>query len=181
MLTKEYLNEVLDYCPTSGVFTWKKRISRRGVVGSVAGAPDPVKPYWRIKIAGKQYMAHRLAWLSVYGSWPKDQIDHINGMKGDNRISNLRQCTPLQNAINRAGLSALGHKGVSPSGSGFRARITVGKQRLNLGWFATAKDAGAAYQAKSRQLHGEFATDRHLQQARKIGDGFVCASTFTDY
>jgi hypothetical protein len=49
----------------------------------------------------KSYLCHRLAWLYVYGSYPKNVIDHINRVRDDNRISNLRDVTYTQNALNK--------------------------------------------------------------------------------
>jgi len=100
MLTQKRLKELLNYDPETGVFTW---ISRRGskAAGSVAGTPHYKQGYIRIKIDGEMYSAHRLAWLYVYGEWPKHETDHINHDRQDNRIENLRSVTRHQNARNR--------------------------------------------------------------------------------
>ena len=84
-LTAERLREVLDYDPDTGVFTRKVRTASSVKVGDVAGSLNG-KGYIRIRVDGRLYFAHRLAWLYVHGEWPVDQVDHINGIKNDNRI-----------------------------------------------------------------------------------------------
>ena len=98
-LTAERLREVLDYGPDTGVFTWKIRTNSRVKVGDVAGALRP-DGYIQISIDGRLHRAHRLAWLYVTGESPPDQIDHINGVRDDNRIANLRLATSAENKQN---------------------------------------------------------------------------------
>jgi hypothetical protein len=92
------LKELLDYNPETGVFIWKVA-NRRTKSGSVAGTL--CNGYVKIGIGGKHYSAHRLAWLYVYGIFPKKQIDHINQDRSDNRILNLREVSTIDNGRNR--------------------------------------------------------------------------------
>lgn len=85
------LKSKLNYNPDSGAFT-RVGAGKRTVGSNANGG------YLKIYVAGKEYRAHRLAWLYTYGVWPKDQLDHINGDPRDNRISNLRE---VDNALNR--------------------------------------------------------------------------------
>lgn len=87
-----YLMDRYNYEPTTGQFS--KKSGRPG-----CGRPA-TNGYLQIEVAGKRYMAHRLAWLYVYGEWPSGQIDHINQDRLDNRISNLRVVTNKQNGEN---------------------------------------------------------------------------------
>jgi len=93
MITQNELKKLLSYDPEKGVFIWIK--SRRGVkAGSQAGSFEG--RYINIKIKGKNYYAHRLAWLYMKGKWPKI-IDHKNEIKTDNTFKNLQSVTHSQN------------------------------------------------------------------------------------
>src|SRR5688572_25778345 len=108
-VTPERLRELLDYCPDTGVFVWTERAYSR-FRGRRAGTI--AKGYVIIRVDGVAYFAHRLAWLHVHGRWPVAFIDHINGVKSDNRIANLREATYQQNARNSKSRAASGLKGV---------------------------------------------------------------------
>jgi hypothetical protein len=99
MLTAEQSREQLDYNPETGEFRWK--VPRNGVIVGAKAGTDCHDGYISIRIFGKRYMAHRLAWLHHYGEWPIGGLDHINGQRWDNRIVNLRLATPKQSAANR--------------------------------------------------------------------------------
>ena len=117
--------------------------------------------YLVIMIARKTYKAHRLAWLYVNGAWPAGQIDHINGVKSDNRICNLREATNAQNAVNTGVIktNTSGLKGVSYSSSHrkFRAQIMRGGRNRTIGLFDSAQAAHEAYAKAATECFGEFA------------------------
>jgi hypothetical protein len=93
----EHLRQILSYRPETGLFKWKATLSNRAKAGDVAGSPN-TKGYISIKVEGRQYKAHRLAWYFVYGQDPSDlEIDHKDLDKGNNRIENLRLATKAQN------------------------------------------------------------------------------------
>lgn len=156
-LTKCRTKELLDYRPDDGCFIWRVS-SRNAKKGSIAGYLTS-NGYIRIQVDGIQYLAHRLAWLWVYGSWPKDQIDHINMVRSDNRICNLRECNHSENMQNQKYAqrnSASGFLGVTNRGKyGFEARIIKNKKFIYLGKFLTAEDASAAYMA-AKSIHHDF-------------------------
>ena len=136
--------ERLSYDSRTGLFKWKIRAASHVPKGSRAGTLHKTG-YVRIKILGRSYRAHRLAWLIMYGSFPPDQIDHINGVKHDNRIINLRAVTPAENNRNRAFdiRNKSGHIGISYNKKTNRwlARIGGNHKRVNLGHFENKEDA----------------------------------------
>ena len=158
MLAQERLKELMSYDPAAGEFRWRvSRGPRRA--GSVSGCMN-VRGYIQIKIDGKDYLAHRLAWLYVHGEFVQE-LDHINGIRTDNRISNLRPATRSQNNGNarKQSNNTSGLKGVSwyKRLQKWKAQITFNGRYIWLGIFDTREAAHAAYCAKSRELFGEFA------------------------
>jgi hypothetical protein len=117
--------------------------------------------YRQIWFQGRQHMEHRVAWFLHYGEWPKEQVDHINGVRSDNRIANLRGATPSQNLRNRPRPrnNTSGHKGVSwnTGRQAWLATIRYEGTNKNLGYFAAREDAAAAYNRAALKYHGEFA------------------------
>lgn len=111
-------------------------------------------------ILGVLMLAHRVAWALHYGEWPAEDIDHINQVKSDNRIINLRLATDSQNLRNIPMFSSntSGYKGVSRAGASGKwvARISTGTEYKHLGTFATKELAAAAYISAAKYYHGEY-------------------------
>lgn len=154
-LTLERANELLAYDPDTGAIRW--RVGRGpAMAGDIAGSIHS-KGYWCTQIDGKIYRNHRLAWFLHYGNWPIDQIDHINGIGIDNRITNLREATHSQNMQNqrkaRSNNISTGLLGVSARGGTFMARITVNNVSKFIGNFNDAASAHAAYLTAKREFH----------------------------
>ena len=155
-IEQKTLIELLDYNPKTGQFKWRKK--RRGVsTDKVLGTCNGFG-YLRITVCGQSYYAHRLAWLYVHGTMPKDEIDHINGDKGDNRITNLREATGLQNQQNKKKAqsnSKSGHLGISwhEKGKKWQVHICVCKKRKYLGLYDTIDQAKKAYLQAKTELH----------------------------
>lgn len=99
MLTQERVRELFDYDPVSGNLT-SKVYRGRLKKGDRAGHTSK-RGYRRVGVDGKSYREHRVIWLWIYGSMPKDQIDHINGIRDDNRASNLREVNNSENHRNK--------------------------------------------------------------------------------
>ena len=154
-LTAQRLRELLDYDPLAGVFTRKMRNANCVRVGQVAGYTRP-NGYVCIRVDGKSYLAHRLAWMYSNGEWPAGVVDHIDGNTSNNRIANLRDVPHASNMQNQRAAQAhsiSGILGVSRVVSGWKARITVGGKKVNLGIFHTHDLAAAAYVTAKRELH----------------------------
>ena len=150
--------EHLSYSANEGVFRWKTK--RRGVrQGSVAGCN--CNGYVIIIFLGVRIYAHRLAWLYEHGEWPRLEIDHINNVKNDNRISNLRLATSTQNKLNRPlqKSNKSGHRGVfwRKQSAKWVAIGTINKKIKHLGSFKNIEDAINAYERFSEENHGQFA------------------------
>ena len=154
--SKEYLQELLDYDPDTGVFKWK--VSRGGKVpGDIAGKHDSYG-YRQISVGNKPILAHRMAWLFVFGEWPLGEIDHTNGVRDDNRITNLRVVTRAENMHNASPVrknNTSGFKGVGWVArlGKWRAGIRLAGVKKHLGYFTSPEEAYEAYAAAKRELH----------------------------
>jgi len=135
MITQERLKELLHYNPETGIFT--NRVSRSNVkAGDVAGAVRP-NGYIHIRIDKKYYLSHRLAWMFVHGNFPEWEVDHINRVRHDNRITNLRAAHPQQNQKNTKTRTdnTSGIKGVywDARSNIWHAEIMTGRKKCYLG------------------------------------------------
>jgi HNH endonuclease/AP2 domain len=161
-LMAERLREILIYSPSTGEFRW--RIGRQGVAaGSMAGCNN--RGYRRIGIDGHLRIASRLAFLWMTGEWPRQDMDHINRNRSDDRWANLREASRTQNNANR---------GMRNNTGGMRGAIRDKKRRKwlaqvkisgktrNLGRFATIWAAARAYDRAAIEAHGEFAVLNNL-------------------
>jgi hypothetical protein len=153
MITAEVARQNLKYDPETGEFV-------RLRYGSRAGSIDRYG-YLTIGVARRYYFAHRLAWLMVYGDWPSDEIDHINGDPLDNRIANLRLATRSQNLANTKASSrnTSGFKGVafSKKAGRWQAYICKDQKQKHLGYFDSPEAAHAAYLSAAEQCFGVYA------------------------
>ncbi len=135
-LMQEELKKVLKYDPKSGVFVRIKKASNKGNKRLDKG-------YLRLRVAGRLYYAHRLAWLYVYGVFPVQQIDHKNHNRADNRILNLRDVTNEENSKNQkmSKLNKSGVTGVYFDRKRWRAQIKLEGKTTSLGSFVQFHEA----------------------------------------
>ena len=148
MLTHQTLLKRLSYNQYTGIFI-------RNSTGKPAGTKK--SRYVQIAIDGKQFYAHRLAWLYIYGAFPLLNIDHINGNKRDNRIANLREATVSENGQNRGkqANNKSGYKGVYWSNKANRwvASIRKNNKTIYIGSFLDPKKAYDAYIQHAKKIH----------------------------
>lgn len=161
-IAPERLHETLVYEPDTGLLRWKVRQARCVEVGGKAGHITKFG-YLRVAINGRRYSCHRVAWAMHYGAWPDCDLDHINGVRNDNRIANLRLATRSQNSCNRKRSTrnkVSGVKGVSfvpnKRRRRWRAHIRCDGRAYALGHYDCLGQAARAYHEAALWLHGEF-------------------------
>lgn len=165
-LTAEQLRGMMNYDPSTGIFTWLKRCDEGRLdrtwntryAGAACGTPHS-HGYTVIRVLGRAYLAHRLAWLYMTGAWPSGGIDHRNLAKSDNRFPNLRPATDSQNHANvpTRAHNKSGFKGVQKRKGRWVAFISKNRKQHYLGAFGRPEDAHAAYCEAARETYGEFA------------------------
>jgi hypothetical protein len=148
-LTAQRLRELLDYNPETGLLTRLVPPKR------VTGSPSK-RGYIELFLLGSKFRAHRLAFLYMTGDWPRYEVDHIDGNKGDNRWANLRDVPKKTNQENRriaTKSNKLGILGVCCTRGRYMASIQENGKKRTLGRFPTAEEAYAAYLDAKRLLH----------------------------
>lgn len=160
LITAERLRALLDYSPKEGTFRWLAKKGNRATPGKLAGSIS-VYGYRIIRIDQRDYRAARLAWLYTHGVWPAALVDHINCVRSDDRIENLREATYAQNNANskpRSRRKTAAPKGVSyhKAGRCWTAHIAANGVSEHLGSFQSIDMAAAAYAAAAERLHGNF-------------------------
>ena len=155
-LTQSQLKELLHYDPDTGIFTNLVYRGPNALKNDVVGSINN-RGYLTLIIKGKNYKCHRLAWFYIHGVWPKDQIDHINQIKNDNRIINLREVSNSENQQNTSFRknNFSGYKGICwhKASNKWLAKITLNKKIFHLGIFTSLNDAIAARKHAEEQLH----------------------------
>lgn len=168
-ITAEELRNLLNYDPVTGEFRWKPRPremfnSDRAYAawfarfpGKIAGN-TPAGDYGRINIGGRIYHTHRLAWLHHYGELPAE-IDHIDGDRANNAISNLRAASHSQNACNTPirKHNRLGVKNIYYDGVSYRVKLKIDRKLVFDKRFPTLEEAREAYAREAVRHQGEFA------------------------
>lgn len=154
--TQDDLRQLLIYDRQTGRLYWRATSSNRAPAGSRAGTLNKLSGYRIVQVGKTFYREHRLVWLLEYGFLP-NEIDHINGVRDDNRVENLRSVDRSGNNQNRAVQtnSTSGVTGVSYDKARrmWAAHIKIGGRKKHLGRFASLEDAAAAYASAKAQFH----------------------------
>lgn len=159
-LTPEYVRERFNYYPATGVLTWRTNVDRT-VVGKPVGSLGN-HGYLVVNVLDRPVLLHRLIWLHVHGREPVEQIDHVNRVRTDNRICNLREASFSQQLMNQGMRSdnTSGFKGVfwDKSRMKYQARISVNCRDIYLGRFECLEDAVACRREAEKRYFGEFSS-----------------------
>ena len=153
------VRELLHYDCDTGIFTRTVRLARRHRVGARADLlinGGSCSGYRRVSIDSKRYLAHRVAWLYVYGKWPTGEIDHINGNRADNKISNLRDAdhsVNMQNVLSTRKHNKSGFLGVYKDKNRWRAGVMLNGKHHHIGSYDSPEKAHEAYLGAKRILH----------------------------
>lgn len=147
---------LLGYDQMTGIFIWKVRVANCVQVGQIAGTIN-THGYRTIRYRGRGYQAHRLAFLIVTWRWPRVHVDHRDHNRANNVWTNLRECTPAENAQNRhanrnrtsGALGVCWNKHVGK----WQAQIQVHGRNRYLGVFPTIEEASAVYLSAKAKLH----------------------------
>ena len=155
-LTQKQLKEQFYYSPETGEFIRLKSVGKARA-GEKAGYLTD-RGWLRVKINGRHYKLHRLAFLYMEGEFPEGLVDHMNNVRTDNRWCNLRKATRSQSSVNRVtgGNSLTGYRGVVPCGKGFKGKITSDGKAHTSKKFKSAEEAHKWYCRMAERLHGEF-------------------------
>lgn len=159
-ITKQELDDLLQYDPESGEFYWKKARRKGHKISEPAGSVKRTG-YREIMVNYVSYGAHRLVMLTLNGELPSGPVDHINCNKLDNRADNLRLVTRQQNQWNRGMCknNTSGFKGVSWNHRSklWQATSSLNFKSVNIGSFKTAEEADIAMRVFREKHHGEYA------------------------
>lgn len=148
-LTQERLMSLVSYDAETGVIAWRRNGRRAGWQHHLG--------YRNVRVDGATYAEHRLAWFYVHGQWPAADIDHINRVRDDNRLANLRPATRSENcqnqpvrSTNRSGVTGVYYHSCARK---WVALISVDKKQRHLGVFDTAEQAAAARKFAEQQYY----------------------------
>lgn len=164
-ITAEFLKSILDYDSKTGIFCWKFRKDARSqwngkFSGKIAGCYH-ADGHLQIVIRPWHYKGHVLAWIIMTGQFPKNEIDHINGDRRDNRWENLRAATHRQNILNSKLRidNTSGFKGVvwDKRRHKWISRIKIEGKIKQLGSFKNPEDAHREYCNVAKKYYGRFA------------------------
>ena len=164
MNNSEHLLKFVRYNFCSGRLFWRK--SPGGGIRANASAGHHAlargKPvFMTLRFRGKLYLSHRVIWRIVTGSWPGKGIDHKDLNPWNNKFSNLREATQVQNCANvrvrRNSVSGLKGVGFNKHAGKYKAKIKIGPKQKHLGYFSDPLEAHAAYCRAAKEVFGEFA------------------------
>lgn len=154
-ISQEQVKSLFNY--RGGFLYWKYRVNSKVPAGTKAGSPHS-NGYICIRIKGQLHYAHRLIFLYFKGFLPK-YVDHINNIRDDNKIENLRECEHSQNHANRKKAGGISYR---KKENKYTARIGVKSRQIWIGSFDTEIEAKRAYNERAKKEFGEFANSHDV-------------------
>lgn len=161
--SQDEIKELFDYDSETGVLTWRPRPETSGVLrhwnkryaGKPAGGSDGYNGYITVLIHKKKYPIHRIIWIYCNGPTSAEVVDHINGMRTDNRIANLREATKMENNRHRSRKKDRGYY-FNKNAKLWHVRICTDYNKVHVGYYPDENTAREAY-LKAKQIHhGQF-------------------------
>lgn len=166
------IENVLSYNPDDGLFRHKTSKGLARYVGRVIDSKDS-HGYIRVSYKGKRYLGHRVAYYMMLGFWPKADVDHIDGVRDNNKWSNLREATRSQNLWNQKSTrGASKYKGVTVvRDKVFIAQLKRPSEGISgyIGSYTCEKEAGLAYNYKAKGKFGNFARFNQVFEDVSVG------------
>jgi len=155
LLTRNRILSLLDVDIQTGRLVWIHHDQRPDLIGTEAGSIN--EGYRRVRIDTYELYACQIVWFIAKGDWPKHTLDHIDTVKLNDGIDNLRESSKAQNAANAKinVRNTSGFKGVSKSGNKWRADIRVDGTSKNLGRYNTPEEAHAVWYKAACAVWGE--------------------------
>jgi hypothetical protein len=151
-----WIKEHIEYDADTGLISVKKEYIHKPAGSILGGAQGD--GYLRASFKGRRMLIHRMAWFLATGKWSELQIDHINGIRTDNRLCNLREATHSQNCINAktSRKNKTGVKGVHFANGKYIASISINNKTHSIGRFESLEDAKIARRTFAESVQGEF-------------------------
>lgn len=158
MITQESVKHLFHYDDVLGILLWKNPCKRKPQLTGLPAGTVCSAGIVRIKLNRKVHKAHRLIWLYNYGKFPDKFIDHVDGNPSNNKLVNLRECSPEQNMHNLklSARNTTGYKGVCLVNGKYRAMATLGGIKHFLGLYDTPEEASGVYNKFCVENHGKF-------------------------
>lgn len=156
---------LFDYNKETGELRWRARspvtLADRQWNGRFAGKLAGTlrkDGYLRVKVGSRYLLVHRVVWVISYGEFPDKFIDHINGNRSDNRLSNLREANKSENCTNCRTNPNTGYKGIrfDERYQTYQVRLTKNGKTIHLGQARTIEEAVRIYNENVEKVHGEF-------------------------